>query len=360
MKYENIQFNCRYFRGDVPCIPNKERNKICDTCDEFSPVSKRILIIKLGAVGDVIRSTPLAVRYRKEFPGCHITWFTHTPGVLPKEGIDSIRTFDFRNVYDISHRHFDIAVNLDKEPEACALLSDLSAGKKYGFTWDKTHIDVANPDAQHKLLTGLFDNLSMQNRKSYQEEIFELCGYKFNKEPYLININTDFVKKWSILRNKAHGNKVIGLNTGCGRRWTTRLWPEKYWIQLVKKLQKKNYFPVLLGGPEEEHRNKILSQKANAFYPGTFSLEEFIGLAANCDTIVTGVTMMLHIAVALKKPVILFNNIFNKYEFDLYGNGIILEPSSGCDCFYGQTCKRDRHCMFDIGVENVLNAVKTL
>ncbi|MEI6817869.1 MAG: glycosyltransferase family 9 protein, partial [Bacteroidota bacterium] len=238
-------------------------------------------------------------------------------------------------------------------------LADVDATEKYGFIWskEKNHIDVATPLATHKLITGLFDSISKLNTQSYLEEIFEICGLKFNYEPYLLNVNQELVNKWNSMRIKADGKKIIGLNTGCGKRWSTRLWDTKNWIELVKQLQQSNYYPVLLGGLDEDAQNKIYNQETGAYYPGTYSLDEFIAITANCDTIVSAVSMMMHIATGLQKPLILFNNIFNKHEFELYGRGTIVEPTSGCDCYYGNTCSRELSCMKDISVQTVYDAI---
>ena len=83
MNIPEVKFDCKYFIGDFPCKPNKERAKVCDSCNEYTPISKRILIIKLGAIGDVIRTTPLVVKFKELYPDCHISWLTHTPAILP-------------------------------------------------------------------------------------------------------------------------------------------------------------------------------------------------------------------------------------------------------------------------------------
>jgi heptosyltransferase-2 len=132
-------------------------------------------------------------------------------------------------------------------------------------------------------------------------------------------------------------------------------------MELIKKLQAQNYFPLLLGGPDEDDMNKKYSSSTGAFYPGTFTLPEFIALSSVCDCILTAVSMMMHIAIGLKKPLALFNNIFNSHEFYLYDNGMIIEPSTGCDCFYGNTCLRgEKHCMKDIPVEQVFSSIRKL
>ncbi len=355
-----IKFDCLYFKGTIPCIPNKLRNKVCSNCNEYKPISKRILIIKLGAIGDVIRTTPLVVRYRQLYPYCHITWVTHSPEIVPSDQVNSILSFNFVTVYTILNMQFDIAINLDKEPEACSLLKDVKSNEKYGFIWKDHHLDIATENSEHKLITGLFDNFSKKNTKNYLQEIFEICHLNFNDEPYLLNVDIPLKEKWKELNSMAKGKKIVGLNTGCGKRWTTRLWPNEYWIHLVKELENAGLFPVLLGGEAENENNVILSKHSKAYYPGYFSLKEFIALTSNCDVVVTQVSMMMHIVIALKIPLVLMNNIFNHHEFYLYHNGLIIEPSTGCECYYGNTCKRERNCMYDISMDSVKKGILDL
>ena len=56
----------------------------------------------------------------------------------------------------------------------------------------------------------------------------------------------------------------------------------------------------------------------------------------------------------------LFHNIFNVHEFELYERGVIIEPSSGCDCYFGYDCKREKSCMYDISVQDVLTNIAVL
>jgi len=357
MKTGDVKFDCKYFKGTIPCLPNKEKGEICDSCRSYTRISKRILIIKLGATGDVIRTTPLVVKYRKLYPDCHITWLTHSPAVLPPEHIDEILSYDFKNVYNIQHSVYDIAINLDKEQEACCLLSEVEATEKYGYLWKNRHISPATPAAEAKLLTGLFDQISKANTKHYLEEIFEICHLKFEDEPYLLNYNPGIVKQFDYIRELADTKKIVGLNTGCGSRWTTRLWEKNYWEELSRMLTAKGYFVMFLGGEAEDAQNREMSAAAKAFYPGHFSLEEFIALSSLCTVIVTQVSMMMHIATALQKKLVLINNIFNRHEFYLYHRGVIVEPPTGCDCYYGTACKREHRCMQDIKPEQLLQAV---
>lgn len=361
MDIKKVKYDCRHFRGGVPCKPNKSYNVDCENCSFYDKIGKKILIIKLGAMGDVIRTTPLVVKYKELYPDCHLTWLTLSPEVLPKDKIDDIYKWNETSLYVLSRKKFDIAINLDKEEEACMLLAQVEADEKFGFIWDNNHIDAATPAAVHKLITGYFDHHSQANTKNYMEEIFEICHLKFNDEPYLLNYNKVLAKNWTAkMQNKSDGLPIIGLNTGCGNRWLTRLWSENMWIELIKLLQAGGYYPVVLGGPQENEKNQMLEKETGAWYPGTFSLEEFFAVTAACEIVVTQVSMMMHIATALQKKMVLMNNIFNKHEFYLYNRGVIIEPETGCDCFYGGSCKRGKSCMHDLKPESVFNEIQKL
>ena len=359
IQLKDVKFDCRYFRGGIPCKPNKETNVTCLNCSVYTPIKTRILLIKLGALGDVIRSTPLIERFRKEFPSSHITWLTLSPDILPKDEIEEIYKFDLTSLFNIENSHFDIAVNLDKDKEACILLSKVSADKKYGYTWDKGHIAPATKNAEHKLMTGFFDDLSKSNTKNYIQEIFEICHFEFMGEDYQINLNERLSVSWNEkLKSLSEGKPVIGLNTGCGPRWNTRLWKDEYWIETASLLKELGYFPMFLGGELEHEKNQRLSEQAKTFYPGHFSLEEFIALTSSCELIITQVTMMMHIATALKKKMVLMNTIFNPNEFEMYGRGVIIGPEKDCDCYFGNSCVHDKPCMLSILPTTVIQAVQ--
>ncbi|NVO86053.1 glycosyltransferase family 9 protein [Hymenobacter terrestris] len=350
--------DCRHFRGDLPCRPNKTDGYTCANCPVYAPVTSRILIIKLGAIGDVIRTTPLLRRLRQERPGCFITWLTLTPAILPQGEIEEVLKFDFASALQLQAREFDVVINLDKEKEACALLNTIKAPEKFGYALRPTDGVPwpVNELASHKYLTGVFDQLSLANTKPYVQEIFELCGFDFRGEEYVFDTHADKGYDWSQL--PASPAPRIGLNTGCGDRWTTRLWSTEKWTALITKLQAAGYAPVLLGGEAEDARNRELQAATGAAYLGTFPLPQFINLMHQMNGIVTQVTMAMHISIALGKPTILMNNIFNPHEFDLYGRGQIVQPDTQCVCFYRGTCKLGgAGCMEDLPAEKVFEAV---
>lgn len=332
-----IRTDCKYFRGDVPCSPHKKNGFHCENCPEYKKIDQNILIIKLAAIGDVIRTTPILRKIRDSYPNAFINWLTYSPDVLSTDWVDRILDVKTENLELIKQIEYDWLIVLDKDPIAIALSKQILAKRKSGFTMDVfgKAKPISSKAEEHKWLTGIFDDLSKNNTKHYVQEIFDILEFEFNDEEYILDVSKNH--QWQI----DHSKKIIGLNTGCGGRWTSRLWPDEYWIKLAKDLLGKNYEVVLLGGEQEHEKNLILSSESGAKYLGHFPLKDFISLVSECDVVVTAVTMAMHIAMGLKKKVIIFNSIFNQNEFYLYGRGEIIEPDPKCDCYYTPVCPHE-------------------
>ena len=125
----NYKFDCRYFNGEKPC----QFKRLCENCDEYSPMGFRIVILKLAAMGDVLRTTPLLTALKIEYPESHITWVVDPAsyGLLrgnPK--IDRVLQLSEETNMQLELEEFDLALSLDKETRATSLAMRLKAKKK--------------------------------------------------------------------------------------------------------------------------------------------------------------------------------------------------------------------------------------
>ena len=354
---KNVETDCKWFRGHVPCLPHKREGVVCK-CTHYEKLTRRILIIKLGAAGDVIRTTPLVRRIREEEPAVEITWLTYFPDLVPREWVNKVLGFELKNLVWLETQKFDWLINLDKDDEAIALVEKIRAKKVTGFrmgTYGKCGPAGGKP-VSRKWMTGIWDDLNRANRKSYPQEIFEICGYAFKGEPYILPPLAR--RNWEGIDRT---RRIVGLNTGCGARWTTRLWGEGNWTELAKLVRSAGNEVILLGGPQEDESNRRIAQSSGARYLGHFELGTFIDLMDQCDTVVSQVTMAMHIAIGLGKRLVLLNNIFNRHEFELFGRGAIVEPALPClGCFkqrFDENCPVD-NCMELIRPERVAQAVQ--
>lgn len=352
-----VHRDCRHFRGDIPCKPHKREGVICDGCRFYDPVDTRICIIKLAAAGDVIRTTPLLRKLRAEFPKAWITWVTETPDVIPTRasdpaGVDEVLKWGYDAGLIVEGTPWDWLILLDKDRPAGALANRAKAKKRSGFTLVDGRPAGLDDVAHQKFLTGIDDQLNRANTLSYPQEIFRICGYEWHGEEYVL----DPCFSQPLPEGIPHGRPLIGLNTGCAPRWKSRLWPEEYWMELAVELKKHDLNVLLLGGPLEHEKNARIAAASDASYLGHFPLKQFIRLVGEIDVMVTAVTMAMHIAIGLQKRLVLFNNIFNAREFELYHRGEILEPVPPCECTFVAEC--DKHCMERIKPDRVVVAVQ--
>ena len=85
-----VKTSCRWYVGDRPCAPHKREGVTCENCPHEAPVKRRILIVKLGATGDVLRTTALLEPLRRAEPEASITWITAPSAVPLLENIEEI------------------------------------------------------------------------------------------------------------------------------------------------------------------------------------------------------------------------------------------------------------------------------
>lgn len=71
-----LKTECKHFPGDHPCIYNKNEGTMCNNCIYYTPINYKIIVIKLEAIGDVLRTTSILHAIKEKYPDSHITWLT--------------------------------------------------------------------------------------------------------------------------------------------------------------------------------------------------------------------------------------------------------------------------------------------
>ncbi len=363
------RFDCRHFLGHKPCIFRRE----CDGCPHYTPFGRRVLIIKLAAMGDVLRTTPLLRGLRRAQPGCHITWLTESDVMPLLRGIVEINRllpYSAETVLQIETEVFDELYCFDKEPKATALAMKIRAGRKAGFGMSGFgNVMPLNRESEYTFELGINDALKFRaNTKTYPELVFECAGLPYEEpQEYIfpdLSIEIAEAEKRLAKVGVQPSDLRIGLNTGAGDIFATKKWTEEGYVHLANRLVEELRAKVLLlGGPREVARNTRIA--AAARHPladtGTAnSIREFSGIVGNCDLIVTGDTLALHIAVGLRVPVVVILGPTCHQEIELYGRGAKIISDFECSPCYLSVCPKEVTCMDAAPAGLVFDAVARL
>lgn len=364
-----LKTDCRHFKGDRPCDPNKDKGVKCDDCNFYQPIKFKILIIKLDAVGDVLRTTSILKPLKKKHPDSYIEWCTRINSIeifKYNPFVDEIILFEDDAIFRIGAEEYDFVINLDTSKISSAIAATASSKSKFGFVLNKKgYVESASPSAQKWLEMSAFDDVKKANLKSYQEIIYEILNVDLPVEPPLIQISekekTKIISK-NFTQSLEKTRPSIGLNVGVGTKWPSKGWPIKRWQELIEKLGKEEYNLLLLGGPEEVEIIKQLKEEFS-YITNTGcdnSLLEFAAVVDLCDLIITADTLALHIATALGKKIVALFGPTSQSEIELYGKGIKLLSPEGCICYYKKYCSERVSCMEKITSDMVIKSIDLL
>ncbi len=326
----------------------------------------KILLIKLGALGDVLRTTPLLEGLRKKYPNCEITWLVdgRHRGVLDGNPLISRLVSLEAGEGGWANVSYDLVINLDKEPEALEAFTAARGAHKRGFGADKQgSLCAADASSDYAFRLGVDDELKFKlNQKTYQEICFEQVDLHFEKEEYRFSLSA----RQSALAEEAltargwqpkKGARVVGVNTGSGARFAGKRLPVESYKSLVEKLANGLGATVfLLGGQDEVERNAWIKKNAAApvIDTGSHPIHVFAGIVRTCDLVITGDTTALHIAVAVRTPVLAYFASTCAQEIELYGRGRKIVSGIECSPCYKRVCPIDEQCMKDMRVDELV------
>lgn len=311
----------------------------------------KILIIKTGyteildgdqnsrivSFGDVLRTTPLLHRYKDK----HVTWVTSEearPLLDNNPYISRLLFFDLLTCLQLESEEFDKIINLEKVPGICAFSDKIRARRsRYGFTFNTQTGEAEALDHAYEVLAVSFNpKYKKENKRTFQELLFEMVGEKFNGEEYILGY-----------KPKTKEIYDLGFNTKVGSKWPSKEWPIKNWDKLEDLL--KNDYSI---SRQEKQGDKV-----------TKSLEGYMGWINSCNTLITNDSLGLHIALALKKNVVALLGPTSPKELYTYHKIKIVLPEGDLKCipcFNPECLKYKQSCMNKITPEKVVEEIKKI
>jgi ADP-heptose:LPS heptosyltransferase len=249
-----------------------------------------ILIIKLGATGDVVRTTTLLRRMSGR-----VTWLTAAKNadLLQNQG-ENLRCVSWEQREAIRGARFDLAVNLEDDLETAQFLNLLQCKQLFGAYVGSNNIVRYTDDSSSWFDLSLIsvhgkeeaDRLKLQNRQTYQEHIFGGLGLTFEGERYVLPKPP---------ATGLSGDVAIGAMAG-------PVWPMKNWA----------YYDELKQGLEA---NGLVVN----FLPQRHSLLEHLGDVQGHRCLVSGDSLPMHFALGTDTPCVSIFTCTSPWEIYDYG-----------------------------------------
>ncbi len=187
-----------------------------------------VLIVKLNATGDVVRTTPLLRRFEGR-----VTWITASRNLVLVEGLrKGLRCLAWEQRELARDRVYDLVVNLEDEVEVAEFAGSVRHGRLFGAQLGSDGQMTYSEDSRQWFDLSLIsrfgrqkaDELKLLNRRTYQEMVFEGLGFRFEGERYVMP---------EVGRGDLFGDVAIAPVAG-------PVWPMKAWAhyeQLQKRLE---------------------------------------------------------------------------------------------------------------------------
>jgi ADP-heptose:LPS heptosyltransferase len=360
-------YDCRYFNGYKPC----KYLRVCRECPYYEPPFPRVLLINLHALGDVLRTTALLPKIRRQYPKAFITWLTMPASKALLQGnplIDQILYWSPETLEGLRAREFDILLNVDKAVESCGLAMSIKAPDKRGFGLSRFGtIAQLNPEADYLFYLGLDDDEKFfKNQKSELQLLAEALGFEYQLDEYILELTPEEKAMANRFREAipiAKEEITVGINTGCSNLYPYKRWRTEYQATIADRIQQEipGTRVLLLGGREDTERNRQIQKLAKTKLiptPTTQGLREGIIFEDACDVVVSGDSLGMHIAIGLKKEVVAWFGLSCAQEIELFGRGTKIQADVKCGPCWKRYCENDPLCVDSVDPNEVIDAAK--
>lgn len=363
--------DCKRFGGYKPCIPYKTCYEGCTRPDK--PFGTKILIINLDAMGDVLMTTAQLAPLKRKYPESYVAWITlksATPLLAMNPLIDDVFPWDTDSLLILEQMKFDIVLNADKSRRSAALASRLNAKEKLGFGLnDNGQIIPLNKEAVYNYKLGLDDYLKFRiNKRTGQDILAETFLLPYERDEYILQLTEEEKQLTSAYRRSKgidDGEVVVGFNTGCSDLYPNKKMTVEQHVMLIEMFSSHpNLKMLLLGGREDTERNREIYERSAERNPQLltrlFNTPTDEGLRMGivyenaADIVITGDTFGMHMAIALKKHVLVWFGVSCPQEIDLYDRGQKFAPEGlFCSPCWKRKCPYDLECIKMIDIEGI-------
>ena len=365
-------------------------NSFLQTDDHSSgELSRRILIFRVGHLGDTVIALPALWAIKRKFPRAHIALLSNLyteaerigPGnLIPRAGlIDEWITYPSndersgivnmaRLLATLRQKRFDTLVYLAPRIRSSrdirrdhlffrlAGIRKLIADRGFDPMPQRTNghpLQSVEHEADHLLHRLSLSGVSIPSRGETKMDLALTEGESREANVWL----SDNVPLFG-------SGPLVGF--GPGSKWQSKVWPEERFVEAGNRLiQKHSIYPIVFGGAEDRTLGERLiwawGRGANA--AGELPVRQAAAALAQCRFYVGNDTGTMHIAAAVETPCVAIMSALDwPGHWNPYGAGhTVLRRSVPCEGCLLKVCERERmRCLKEITVEDVVNACERM
>ncbi len=327
---------------------------------------RRILLIKLSSLGDIVHTLPALAALRTRFPSARIDWLVARGYEDLLEGhpaLDGVRVFERkwiaglrvnrRLLEGLRSGRYDVVLDFQGLFRSGLLAFLARAPRRIGFAngremspWFYTERMTPPPDRLHAVDRYL--------------ALLEPLGIREPAVEFPLSWGVEVEDAVSALLVDGGEDRPLAVLHPFGR-WPTKRWEHGRYLAVAQKLASSGWQVAFVGG--RGHRADVKGWLGNASprvmnLVGKLSLKGLAALLKRARVLVTNDSGPMHLAVAVGTPVVALFGPTDPALTGPYGNGgNVIRAGIACSPCFRRACSH-RRCMTEIGVEEVLAAVE--
>jgi heptosyltransferase I len=326
-------------------------------------VSERFLIVRLGALGDVVHGIPTAAALRRHFPAARIDWLvepryvqllglvTAVNRVVPCDPRDGMSRL-LQAVRELRRSGYDAAFDLQGLLKSAVLARSAGARMTVGAVRQQLREPLARAFYTRSIETGpqrhvVFKGLAL----------LESVGVRDDRVEFPLR-ETHSAAAAEVRRVTGGGYAL--LNPGAA--WPNKRWPAVRFGAVAAAMQARfGWRSVVLWGPGEEAlaASVIAASAGSGVLAPPTSISDLVAIARGARLMLSGDTGPLHIAGAAGTPLVALFGPTNPARNGPWAvDDIALSRVDACACVYERRCRRATPCIDDIGVDEVIAAIE--
>ena len=333
----------------------------------------RVLIVRLGALGDVVHAIPVAAALRRAFPRARIDWLV---SAKHREILDLVPVIDRRLVIndrggasggaslaaavrELRHARYDVAIDLQGLIKSALLARASGAPRVLGFSSRYARERAARifyTEAHDPGRGGLYDPRETRHVVEINLGLLTLVGITTARPEFPIDEPPSDAAR--AMRERTGGRYALLIP---GAAWPNKRWPpERLAAVAIELRQRHGLTSVVLWGPDEAPLAAAVAAAAGgaAIVSPPTTIADLVALARGAALMVSGDTGPTHVAAAIGTPIVgIYGPTRPARNGPLSALDITVSRDAVCQCHHLRRCRLDRMCLLDIEVADVVAAV---